>query len=496
MEISSSNYLNYINGKWTEGASGEWDLNRNPAKPNDLIGRATRSSTSDLQAAIEAAIQAQKEWAKTPRPTRGNLIGKVAKIIREQQEHFASILTREEGKNINEARGEVLKSANTLEFTAAEGRRPTGEVIPSEMPNTLLYTTRAPLGVVGVITPWNFPLCIPAWKIGPALLEGNAVVFKPASATPACAFELVKAFAQAGIPPGILNLVYGSGQTIGKALAEDPRVRGISFTGSNEIGTELNVIAARRVARVQLEMGGKNPVIVLADCNLDQAADAVVQGAFGSTGQRCTATSRVIIEKKCHLEFRNKLLERVKTIKVGDGLKDPSAMGPVVDEKQFHSILAAIDRAKQEGAELLCGGERVIAPGEDSGYFIAPTVFDQVTPKMAIAREEIFGPVLGIITVADFDEAIDVANQVDYGLTSSIFTQDVTRVMKYADRIETGMLHVNSPTVGGEVQAPFGGTKATGLGRREMGSLGPEFFCEIKTVYVDYNATTRQGNLY
>ncbi|MEO7164955.1 MAG: aldehyde dehydrogenase family protein, partial [Bdellovibrionia bacterium] len=264
----------------------------------------------------------------------------------------------------------------------------------------------------------------------------------------------------------------------------------------NAIGTELNVIAARRLARVQLEMGGKNPVIVLADCNLDNAADAIVQGAFGSTGQRCTATSRVIVEKKCHAALKEKLLQRILQIRVGDGLLDPQAMGPVVDEKQFSAILAAIDRAKQEGAELLCGGHSVKTDRPDPGYFIAPTLFDQVKPSMAIARDEIFGPVLAILPVSDFEEAITVGNAVDFGLTSSIYTGDVGRVMQYADRIETGILHVNSPTVGGEVQAPFGGMKATGLGRREMGSAGPEFFCEIKTVYIDYNSATRQTNLY
>jgi acyl-CoA reductase-like NAD-dependent aldehyde dehydrogenase len=496
MSDSNSTYINYINGKWCEGSTGDWDSNRNPACPSEIIGKATRSTTQDLDTAIEAAVLAQMEWAKTPRPIRGALLNRVAKIIREKQEQLAQILTREEGKNITEAKGEVLKSANALEFTAAEGRRPVGEVIPSEMPNTFLYTTRTPLGVAGIITPWNFPLCIPAWKIGPALLEGNSVIFKPATLTPASAFELVKAFEQAGIPPGVLNLVYGSGSTIGKALVQDKRVRAISFTGSNEIGTELNVLAAKRLARVQLEMGGKNPVIVLADCNLDNAADAIVQGAFGSTGQRCTATSRVIVEKKCHGELKDKILQRIRKIKVGDGLLDPQAMGPVIDEKQFSTVLAAIHRAKQEGAELLCGGERVGTDHPDSGYFIAPTVFDQVKPSMAIAREEIFGPVLAILPVSDFEEAITVGNAVEFGLTSSVYTNDVGRVMRYADRIETGMLHVNSPTVGGEVQAPFGGVKSTGLGRREMGSAGPEFFCEIKTIYVDYNSSTRQSNLY
>lgn len=489
-------YLNFINGEWIAGGADQWDDNRNPARPSEIIGRSTRSSAIDIDKAIIAAQRAQHEWARKPRPARGAIIDAAAKILRGKVDTVAEALTREEGKNLNEARGEVLKAVNVLEFTASEGRRPTGDVIPSEMPNTFIYTTRAPLGVVGIITPWNFPVCIPAWKIGPALLEGNTIVFKPASLTPATAALLVKCFEEAGLPKGVLNLVYGSGSTIGNLIVSDARIKAISFTGSNEVGMDLNAKAAKRLARTQLEMGGKNPVIVLADADLDQAVEATVMGAFGSTGQRCTATSRVIIERPLHKAFVEKLVVRARAIKVGDGLKDTSVMGPVVDEKQFNSVLAGIETAKKEGAKLLCGGERVGAPGPDAGYFIAPTVFDDVKPAMRIAREEVFGPVLAIVPVDGFEEAFKVANDVEYGLSSSVYTKDIQRIMQYAERIETGMLHVNSPTVGGEAQAPFGGVKATGLGGREMGSTGPEFFCEIKTVYIDYNSTVRKGNLY
>lgn len=489
-------YLNFVGGKWKEGSLGDWDLNRNPAKPNEIIGQSTRSSSQDVHAAIDAAAAALEKWSKTPRPTRGLILKQAADLIREKIDFFSQTITREEGKNLSEARGEVMKTINTLEFTASEGRRPTGEVIPSEMPNTFLYTSRSPLGVVGIITPWNFPLCIPAWKIGPALLEGNTIVFKPASLTPSCATELVKVFEQAGLPPGVLNLVYGSGSTVGNAIVQDPRVRAISFTGSNQVGSELNAAAAKRLAKTQLEMGGKNPIIVLSDAHLDQAVEATLQGAFGSTGQRCTATSRAIVEKSIHAEFVQKLVARIRTIKVGDGLLDPQAMGPVVDEKQMKCVLDAIQTAKKEGAVLLCGGEQVSSGSPDSGYFIAPTLFDHVKPSMSLARDEIFGPVLAVIPVSDFQEAIQVANAVEYGLSSSIYTQNIQNVMNYADQIETGILHINSPTVGGEVQAPFGGVKATGIGGREMGSTGPEFFCEVKTVYIDYNSTVRKGNLY
>lgn len=487
-------YLNFVKGQWKPGTTGQWDENRNPARPAELLGKSTRSSVQDVAQAIEVAHAAQAEWAKKTRPARAAYIEKVAHIIRGRVEQFAKTICREEGKNLNEARGEVMKTINVLEFMAGEGRRPTGDVIPSEMPNTLIYTTRTPLGVVGIITPWNFPICIPAWKIAPALIEGNTVIFKPATLTPATAAMLVLAFEEAGLPAGVLNLVYGSGSVVGNAIVNDPRVKAVSFTGSNEVGSQLHAMAAKRMIPTQLEMGGKNPVIVCADADLDQAVEAVVMGAFGSTGQRCTATSRVIVEKPARAAFVEKLAKAARNIKVGDGLADPTVMGPVVDEKQFRTVLEGIELAKKEGAKLICGGEAVKTP--DNGYFIAPTVFDDVKPTMKLACEELFGPVLAVIEVADFEEAVKVANDVEYGLSSSIYTLDVRKVMQYADRIETGMLHVNSPTVGGEAQAPFGGMKATGMGGREMGSYGFEFFSDVKTIYIDYNATVRKGNLY
>ena len=487
-------YLNFIGGQWKQGSTPEWDENRNPARPNEVLGKSTRSTPADVTKAVDAAVKAQKEWAARPRPQRAQILEKVAQLMKVRIEQFAKTLTLEEGKNLTEARGEILKAINVLEFTASEGRRPTGDVIPSEMPNTMIYTTRAPLGVVALITPWNFPVCIPIWKLAPALLEGNTVIFKPATLTPACAKMIVFTFEEAGLPPGVLNLVYGSGSVVGNAIVNDPRVKGMSFTGSNEVGIELNVQAAKRLAHVQLEMGGKNPVIVCADANIDHAVEATINGAFGSTGQRCTATSRVIVERSVHKEFTEKLLTGVRQIKVGDGITNPTAMGPVVDIKQYKSVLKAIEDAKAEGAKLVCGGEPCTAPG--GGHFITPTVFDDVRPEMKLAREEVFGPVLAIIPVDDFDQAIEVGNAVEFGLTSSIYTSDFRRIMQYADRIETGMLHVNSATVGSEVQAPFGGVKATGMGGREMGATGPLFFCEIKTIYIDYNTVVRKTNIY
>ncbi len=486
-------YLNFINGKWSEGSTGKWEKNLNPAKPAEVLGELTMSSKEDTEQAITAAQNAQHEWAKKTRPARGAIIQKTAEILKSRIDEIATMLTKEEGKNLNEARGEVMKAINVLEFTASESRRATGKVIPSEMPNTFIYTTRAPMGVVGLITPWNFPVCIPAWKIAPALLEGNSIVFKPASLTPGTAVMIVKAYVDAGVPAGVLNLVHGGGSTVGMTIVNDPRVKVISFTGSNEVGRTINEAAAKRFARVQLEMGGKNPVIVLADADIDNAVDATVMGAFGSTGQRCTATSRVVIDRSVHKAFVEKLVTKTRMIKVGNGLTDVTAMGPSVDEKQMNTVLKAIDIAKKEGGKLLCGGERV---NIDGGFFIAPTIFDDIKPEMYLAQEEAFGPLLAVIPVNGIEEAFKVANNVKYGLTSSIYTKDYQSVMQYADQIETGMLHVNSPTVGGEAQAPFGGVKETGLGGREMGDTAPEIFCEMKTVYFDYGATVRKGNLY
>lgn len=500
----STTYLNFIGGKWSEGSTGKWTPNRNPAKPQEILGQMTLSTEHDVRKAVDAAAHAQKEWGKTPRPVRGALLHKAAQLVREGAEAIANLITLEEGKNLTEARGEVQKTINTLEYTASLGRQPSGQVIPSEVPNTFVYTSKSPLGVVGVITPWNFPICIPAWKIGPALLEGNSVIYKPASLTPACAVALVECFEKAGLPPGVLNLVFGSGSVVGNEIASNPKIRAISFTGSNEIGTHLNQVASKRLAKVQLEMGGKNPILVCADADLDLAAAAAISGAFGSTGQRCTATSRVIVEKAIHAEFVQKLAELTQKITVSCGITSPQAMGPVVDGHQYQSVLKEIASAKQEGAKLVVGQEigdassiqTLCQTAETKGYFVAPTLFDHVHKDMTLAQKEVFGPVLAVIPVADFAEALEVANQVEYGLSASLYTRDIQKIMNYASSIETGIAHINAPTVGGEVHAPFGGSKATGTGGREMSWMGPEFFSEVKTVYINYGMTARKGNFY
>jgi aldehyde dehydrogenase (NAD+) len=405
-------------------------------------------------------------------------------------------MTHEEGKTIGEARGEVQKSINLLEYYAGQSFRIEGRTYPSEMPNTFVYTIRQPLGVVSCITPWNFPFCVPIWKIAPALVTGNTVVFKAASNTPSCAEWLVKVFEEAGLPKGVLNLVYGSGSVVGDEFVNNPAIRAVSFTGSCEVGGEVAKQAAAHLAKVTCEMGGKNPVVVMDDADLDLAADGTVQGAFGSTGQRCTATSRVILHKAIADKFIEKLIVRVQKIKVGDGFEEGVTMGPAVDKSQFETDLRYIEIAKKEGCKCLIGGSALTEGKLAKGYFVAPTVFDNVTPDKTLAQEEVFGPVLAVLRVNDFEEAMQVANGVKFGHTCSIYTSDANLVMKFTDRIEAGMVHINQPTIGGEAQLPFGGIKATGYGQREMSEEGLNFFTELKTVFYDYTGTKRQTNIY
>ncbi|HEX9961640.1 MAG TPA: aldehyde dehydrogenase family protein, partial [Pyrinomonadaceae bacterium] len=419
-----------------------------------------------------------------------------ARLLEENKEEMAQILTREEGKTLSEARGELQRSINVAEFCAGESRRLNGETIQSELPANFAYTIKEPHGVVALITPWNFPVAIPVWKLAPALVAGNTVVFKPAEATPATAVRLCELFEEAGIPKGVLNLILGKGSEIGDEIANHPAVKAISFTGSTEIGIKLYEQAARRGAKVQCEMGGKNPVVVMEDADMDLAVESTAQGAFGSTGQRCTATSRAVVVDKIADEFVQKIIERAKRMRIGDGSDAQTEMGPSVDEKQFGTVLKYIDAGREDGAELLCGGRRAEGDGLENGYFIEPTVFDKVTPDMRIAREEIFGPVLSVLRVRDFEEAMTVANDSEYGLTSSIFTNDPNLIFRFVDEIETGMTHINSPTTGGEAHIPFGGVKMTGIGAREQGSTSLDFYTELKVVYVDYTGRKREGNLY
>lgn len=489
-------YRNFINGEWIESTSAKTVDNLNPANTDDVLGTVVQASRDEARAAVEAASNAFREWRSTPSPSRGRIVARAARLMEDEKESIAQLLTREEGKTIAESRGELQRSINVAEFCAGESRRLNGETIQSELPLNFAYTIRQPLGVVACVTPWNFPVAIPVWKIAPALVAGNTVVFKPATLTPATAIRIVEIFEEAGIPKGVLNLILGSGSEAGDEIIKHKAVRAVSFTGSNEIGIRLYEQLSQRGAKIQCEMGGKNPVVVLEDADLDLAVESTAQGAFGSSGQRCTATSRAVVVDEIADEFVSRIVERAKSMQIGNGMDLATEMGPSVDESQFKTVLSYVEMGRDDGAELKCGGRRATGNGLDKGFFVHPTVFDHVTTDMRVAREEIFGPVLSVLRVKDFDEAMLVANDSEYGLSSSIFSNDAGRIFRFVDEIETGMTHINSPTTGGEAHIPFGGVKSTGIGDREQGSTALDFYTELKVVYVDYTGRKRQGNLY
>ncbi len=491
-----SSYRNFINGEWVESESSRTAENVNPADTGDVLGTFRQATREEARRAVEAASEAFRDWRATPAPARGRIIQLAARLMEDHKEELAQLLTREEGKTIGESRGELQRSINVADFCAGESRRMNGETIQSELPSNFAYTIKQPLGVVACVTPWNFPVAIPVWKIAPALVAGNTVVFKPASLTPATAVRIVEIFEEAGIPKGVLNLVLGSGSDAGDEIINHPAVRAVSFTGSNNVGIRLYEQVSRRGAKVQCEMGGKNPVVVLEDADLGLAVESTAQGAFGSSGQRCTATSRAVVVDEVADEFVSRLVQRAEGMRIGPGSDPQTEMGPSVDESQWKTVLGYIEIGREDGAELKCGGSRAEGDGLDKGYFVRPTVFDRVTPDMRIAREEIFGPVLSVLRVKDFDEAMRVANDSEYGLSSSIFSNDAARIFRFVDEIETGMTHVNSPTTGGEAHIPFGGIKSTGIGDREQGSTALDFYTELKVVYVDYTGRKREGNLY
>lgn len=489
-------FHNYIDGKWVAAGTGAKIVNRNPADVRDIIGEFAQGTREDARAGIAAAERAFPAWRAVPAPERGRIIGRAAQIAFARQEELARAMTREEGKILKEARGEILKGVNLLEFFAGEGFRILGKTVPSEMRSTFTYTIRQPLGVVSLIAPWNFPWAIPVWKSAPALVAGNTVVLKPASLTPHTALLLAQVYEAAGLPPGVFNVVTGPGGTVGDELVVNSAVRAVSFTGSNEIGMALNESAARRGIKVTCEMGGKNAVVVLDDADLDLAVPGIMQGAFGSTGQRCTATSRVVAQRKILGELTERLVAETRKIVVGNGIDPRATMGPTVDESQLQTDLRYIAIAQEEGAKLLCGGRRLSEGDLAHGFFVEPTIFTDVRPEMRLAQEEVFGPVLAILPVDSFEEAVRVANDVPFGLTSAIYSRDANRIFRYLEAIEVGMVHVNSPTIGGEAQLPFGGIKATGIGNREMCEEGLNFFTELKTVFFDYTGSKRETNLY
>jgi aldehyde dehydrogenase (NAD+) len=488
-------YKNFIDGQWQESTSEKTVQNVNPADTNDILGTAKLATREEAKQAVEAAYNARHMWRRTPPPVRGKMLFRAARLLEEDKENLARILTREEGKTLTEARGEIQRAVNIMEYMGGEGRRISGETIYSELASNFAYTIKQPLGVVACITPWNFPVAIPVWKIAPALVAGNTVVYKPATALPATSTRLAEIFQEAGIPDGVLNLVIGSGSEAGQEIIDHPAVRGVSFTGSNAVGIKLYEAVAKRGAKALCEMGGKNPILIMEDADIELAADAAAKGAFGATGQRCSATSRAIVVDSVADEFVAKLVEKANAITVGNGADPDTKMGPVVDKNQYDNIRRYIEYGREDGAELICGG--IDGNGmSENGFFVRPTVFDRVKMDMRIAREEIFGPVLGVVRVADFEEALAAANDSEYGLTSAIFTKDNSRIFRFVDEIETGVTHINSATVGGEAHIPFGGIKATGVGSRELGSTSLDFYTDLKIVYVDYTGEKRNVSFY
>ncbi|HVR30545.1 MAG TPA: aldehyde dehydrogenase family protein [Thermoanaerobaculia bacterium] len=475
----------YVGGEWYHPRSDRTVRNVNPANRDDVLAEFPLATSADAERAIDAAAAAFPAWRATPAPERGRVLWRAADLARARAEEIARTMTREEGKVLREARGEVAKGIALLEYYAGAGFRLGGKTLPSEARETFTYTLRQPLGPVGLIAPWNFPWAIPVWKAAPALVAGNTMVLKPATLTPACTSLFVDILAEAGLPPGVLNVVVGSGREVGEAIVASPAIRAVSFTGSNAVGQGLYVKAASRGIKVTCEMGGKNAVVVLDDADLDQAAAAIHGGAFGSTGQRCTATSRVIALEPVKDALLERLVASARAIRVGNGLDETIDMGPAVDQDQLTTDLRYIELGKAEGARLVTGGGR--PAGLERGFFVEPTIFDGVAPSMRIFKEEIFGPVLAVSTAHTPEEALAAANAVEYGLTTSIFTQNLDAAMRYIDAVETGMVHVNEPTVGGEAQLPFGGIKATGVGGREMSEEGLDFFTETKTVFINYS---------
>ncbi len=483
---SSPIYQNYIGGEWRDSASGVTFASTNPARESEVLGEFQRSTPVDIDAAVGAAQAAFPAWRATPPPERGEIILRAALLLEQRREELAQLLTREMGKVLKEARGDIQTAIDFGKYVAGEGRRAEGETVPSALRDKMCLTMREPLGVAGIITPWNFPIAIPAWKVFPALVAGNTVVLKPASDTPLLATKLVEILVEAGLPAGVVNLVTGPGGTLGDALASDPRVSVISLTGSTEVGRRVAEICGRDLRRCTLELGGKNAVIVMDDANLDEAAAAVAWAGFGTTGQRCTATSRVIAHRAIADAFNERLVALAERQKLGDGLDPAVDMGPLVNRGRVKAVDAYIDIGKEEGARLLTGGRPARGGDLDAGAFFEPTVFTEVTPEMRVAREEIFGPVVTVIPVESYDEAIAVANSTEYGLSCAIFTENMRTAFRAMRDIQAGLVYLNAGTTGAEPHLPFGGMKASGNGHRELGATAVDEWSEVKTIFVSY----------
>ncbi len=488
-------YKNLIDGEWVEATTGETFEDLNPADTREVVGIFQKSGREDVEAAVDAAKRAFEKWRLVPAPRRAEVLYRAAQMLVERKEQYARDMTREMGKILNETRGDVQEAIDTGFYMAGEGRRLFGVTVPSELPNKFAMAVRHPVGVCAMITPWNFPMAIPSWKLFPAILAGNCCIIKPAQDTPLSVFNFVQTLLDAGVPKGVVNIVSGFGSKIGAPLTEHPDIRAVSLTGSSDVGRIVGTSAAKSFKRCSLELGGKNPMIVLDDANLELALEGAVWGAFGTTGQRCTATSRIIVQKGVYQEFTQKLVERAKRLKVGNGLDETVDMGPAVNKAQMETDLQYIEIGKNEGAKLLCGGHRLTGPQYDHGWFVEPPVFADVDPKMRIGQEEIFGPVVSVIPCNDLDDSIEIANNIQYGLSSAIYTKDVNRAFRAMRDLFAGITYINAPTIGAEVHLPFGGTKQTGNGHREGGLGAIEFYTEWKSVYVDYSDKLQKAQI-
>src|ERR1700674_4708011 len=488
-------FKNFIDGEWVEASTGQTFENRNPADTRDLVGIFQKSAKADVDTAVAAAKRAFAKWRLVPAPRRAEIVFRAAEILIEHKEEYAREMTREMGKVLAETRGDVQEAIDAAYYNAGEGRRMFGPTVPSELPNKFAMAVRQPIGVCGMITPWNFPMAISSWKLLPAIVCGNTCVIKPAQDTPLSTFNLVRAFTDAGIPKGVVNIVTGFGPEVGTPLAEHADVRAVSLRGFSAVGRIIGGIAAKSFKHCSLELGGKNPMIVLDDANLDLAIEGGLWGGFGTTGQRCTATSRIIVQKGVYSEFNEPCVERAKKLKVGNGLDETVEMGPAINERQLATDLSYVDIAKNEGAKLVCGGNRLTESKYQYGYFMEPTVFIDVDPQMRIAQEEVFGPVVAIIPWNNREDAMGIANGIEYGLSSALYTKDVNRAFSAIRDLDAGITYINAPTIGAEVHLPFGGTKATGNGHREGGIGAIDFYTEWKSVYVDYSDTLQKAQI-
>jgi alpha-ketoglutaric semialdehyde dehydrogenase len=488
-------FKNFIGGEWGESHSARTFENRNPADTRELIGIFPASDEHDVRAAVESARAAYKSWRLVPAPKRGELLFRAAEILFRRKEQLARAMTSEMGKVLAETRGDVQEAIDMTYYMAGEGRRLFGQTTPSELRDKMAMSVRQPLGACALITPWNFPMAIPAWKMMPALVAGNTVVLKPAEDTPLSSSLLVEILIEAGIPSGVVNLVHGTGPDTGAPLVASEGVAAVSFTGSTETGRSVSLACARDFKPCHLEMGGKNAMIVMADANLDLAIDGAVWGAFGTTGQRCTAASRIIVQKSVYREFRDRLIERAKSLRVGNGLDAATEMGPLINEAQLQKVMEYVEIGRNEGAKIVAGGNRLNSGAFARGWFHEPTIFADCAPSMRIAQEEIFGPVTALIPFESLDEALDIANGVVYGLSASIYTRDVNQALRAARELHTGIVYVNAPTIGAETHLPFGGTKQTGNGHREAGAAALDFYTEWKTLYVDYSDRLQRAQI-